>query len=432
MLREQAVDRVIASFKKMPTEMLQFVYGTNLSTVVANREHLTDALEIAFLASHRGVPLGNFTYLRPTEAVEAISTIALAEIKYRNGGSGADTLEQSGFTRDPKACQELVSLAWKRVLGLTESGALMVRIALFEAWDGLFENISQGFTQGVQRSDPQQLIERARLELDALSPKGRAMISYLAERLSKAAPTLKDLAGPPSSPPPRKQQPTPPSDALWYLAINMAFLCDDDLSDAMGEPVSKQVLSLLGATFARVGGPGIYAAHPHEDQFAGMHHDRTLLEDIAGGMAEAASKLALYQTRDDGSGALQEGFDFKFAVGTSYEEADKASMQAGKRGRLSLLPSGQFTGALKRSREAGYLLLDADSLLLEAQPARPFSALPRLDRGRGSVWSDGSDDVLAKAESSNYFCIARELLVDASKAAIQRRRATRSGQQFSA
>lgn len=229
----------------------------------------------------------------------------------------------------------------------------------------------------------------------------------------------------------------------WILAINLAFLVDDDVSDALGQDVANEAVWLLGSVLKRNGGNEIDAALPHPDQLTACHDERGLLEEIAEGIKQAAEKVAIYVSREGGGGVLQKGFDFKYATGPDYQEADLASMKAGDRGVLTSCPAGQLGGALAEAREAGFLLLDGDVLRAERSsrdaqlPARgdkPISRpgvepAARPDDGEGGpVWPPDAGKILAAAaEDGTYFQTAMRLVSRAAAQAIARRRAQRAG-----
>lgn len=214
----------------------------------------------------------------------------------------------------------------------------------------------------------------------------------------------------------------------WFLAMNMSFLVDDEISDALGQSVANEALWLLGSVLQGMGGDEICAAHPHENQFAARHLDKGLLEDTAGALAEVASKIGVFCSRRDGEGTLQAGLDFKFATGTSYTEADRASLRAGRRGRLGVFKAEEFASALSSTRGAGYLLLDGEVLAAERNRADRMKSVPVT----GGVvepdhmwWSNAEALLAAAAENGGYFATAVAIVGSAAESSLARRRADR-------
>jgi tetratricopeptide (TPR) repeat protein len=215
----------------------------------------------------------------------------------------------------------------------------------------------------------------------------------------------------------------------WVLAINLAFLIDDTVSDALGQSGAYEALWLLGCMLQRHGGEEICASHSHDDQFTACHDDKNLLEDIAGGIAEVAARLAIYAPEQDGSGLLQKGFDFKYAIGNSYKEADMASMGAGTRGSLTKFGPGELANGLAQARKEGFLVLDGAVLIAERDLDHRMDVAREHEKAvnpQGVMWPEDTMRLLELAATNgSYFAASAALLNAASRSAISRRRAER-------
>src|SRR5690242_5579173 len=60
----------------------------------------------------------------------------------------------------------------------------------------------------------------------------------------------------------------------WTLAINLSFLIDDAVSDAMTQELANEAVWLIGSALQRHGGEEVCASRPHADQLAACHDDK--------------------------------------------------------------------------------------------------------------------------------------------------------------
>lgn len=213
----------------------------------------------------------------------------------------------------------------------------------------------------------------------------------------------------------------------WVLAINLGFLVDDKVSDALGQDVANEALCLLGSVFQKQGGQAVCASHPHPDQLTACHADRAVLEDLAAGICEVAGKVAIYILEPDGSAVIQRGLDFKFATGEGYREADVASLRAGDRGALERHPPGATTKRFAALRREEFLLLDGAAMVAERSRELAERRSPLLaGDATETEWPEGAEEALSAAISRKaYFATASAILSSAARRAISSRRAER-------
>jgi hypothetical protein len=212
------------------------------------------------------------------------------------------------------------------------------------------------------------------------------------------------------------------------LAVNVSHLAKEgNVRDAVGEGAGRNLRSLLGCVFQRLGGEKVQASQPYGDQLTAAHDDDAYLQDLAGGISEVAAKICVYARRDDGSAVVHRGLDFKYATGATYGEADSASMGAGERGATWICADGELGAAIAQARGEGYLMLDGDLLARQGTRDRYIPWAPsRRWIPRGPVWPSDLEAILQDAAAKgSYFETARELVWAASRAAIAGRLAER-------
>ena len=211
----------------------------------------------------------------------------------------------------------------------------------------------------------------------------------------------------------------------WVLALNMSFLVDDDISDAMGQPIANEIRNLIGCVLQRHGN-AVDAAQPYEDQFTAHSDDHVLLESIATGLSEAVAKVGIFVRHTDGGGVVQTGLDFKYAIGASYKEADVASGRGGTRGVLRILPVESFDAALEAAEQSGFLMLDGARLLEDRKRTTYLDpkAAELLVENVEEPWPTHARQQLDLAEERDtYLPTALGLISHAAGNAMARRRA---------
>ena len=150
-------------------------------------KRLLDELEIAFLASNSGRPIGdlNLTYYRSNEIVSCIGTLALADMNFCNNRPHASSLDNAGYSRDPDEAKIQLLIKWRDILGSDNSEMPSTIGILFfdERWHECNDRLLSEAARSVARTGKAIIIEAARKDLHDFSTESAAVIQDLARKL---------------------------------------------------------------------------------------------------------------------------------------------------------------------------------------------------------------------------------------------------------
>ena len=200
-LRKVLCEEFVVPLEKLcdphaPKELLNGPFGSILRGIqrlwplnTELRERLIDEVEIGFLTCVKGKPVGNlrFEVLNDSEVIEGIGCLALAEINTRLSRKRPSSLNEAGYSQEPDECRTQVILSWLRLANLQNSELPGFLSSMFfeRRWKTACEDVLTGGAIGFGRTDWKSISARARQDCKQLSPKGTAMVDYLASGIEK-------------------------------------------------------------------------------------------------------------------------------------------------------------------------------------------------------------------------------------------------------
>lgn len=162
------------------------------------RERLIDEAVVGFLSCMRGKPIGNlrFQVFNPSEVIDGIGSLALAEINARLGRKKPLYLNETEYSQDIDECRMQVILNWMQIMDIRDPEFANLLSSLFfeKQWKEHCKGLLNGIATALSRNNREMLITRARQECQQLSPTGTAIISYLASGISKKPAHLEPIA----------------------------------------------------------------------------------------------------------------------------------------------------------------------------------------------------------------------------------------------